>query len=88
MNPLSRYCVTLPLSMALRRLATEHGFSLFLAEGTILDGWALAELDQGQEGIAQMRHGLAAYQATGAEMGRPDEVMECERWRVLGWKAK
>src|SRR5262249_56547168 len=55
----------------LKTLATKHGFSFFLAEGTILDGWALAELDPGQEGIAQMRQGLAAYQATGAEMGRP-----------------
>jgi hypothetical protein len=33
-------------------------------------GWALAEQGQGEEGIAQMRQGLAAYQATGAEWSR------------------
>ena len=30
-------------------------------------GWALAEQGQAEEGIAQMRQGLAAYRATGAE---------------------
>ena len=34
-------------------------------------GWALAEQGQSEEGIAQMRQGLAAWQATGAELGRP-----------------
>ncbi len=37
--------------------------------GTILRGWALAEQGQEEEGIAQMRQGLAAYRATGAERG-------------------
>ena len=39
--------------------------------GTILRGWALAEQGQGEEGIAQMRQGLAACRATGAELDRP-----------------
>ena len=39
--------------------------------GTILRGWALAEQGQAEEGIAQIRQGLAAYQATGAECTRP-----------------
>jgi predicted ATPase len=52
-------------------LSTEQGFSLSLAHGTLLWGWALAEQGQGEEGIAQMRHGLAAFRATGAEGGRP-----------------
>ena len=34
-------------------------------------GWALAEQGQGEEGIAQIRQGLAAYRATGAELDRP-----------------
>ena len=49
-------------------LSTEQGFAFWLALGTILRGWALAEQGQGEEGIAQMRQGLAAYRATGAEL--------------------
>jgi predicted ATPase len=39
--------------------------------GIILLGWALAEQGQGEEGIAQIRKGLASWQATGAELYRP-----------------
>ena len=52
-------------------LSTEQGFPFWLAWGTIVRGWALAEQGQGEEGIAQMRQGLAAWRATGAEMARP-----------------
>ena len=52
-------------------LCSEQGFPLFLAMGTMLQGWTLAEQGQVEEGIAQIREGLAAYQATGAEMWRP-----------------
>ena len=52
-------------------LSTEQGFPFWLAMGTILQGWALAEQGQGEEGIAQIRQGLAAYRATGAEAVRP-----------------
>jgi predicted ATPase len=48
-------------------LATEQGFPLWVAMGAMLRGWALAEQGQGEEGIAQLRQGLAAYRATGAE---------------------
>ena len=57
---------------ALLALTNEHGFPYWLAQGTILHGWALAE--QGlmvEEGIAQMRQGLLAYRTTGAELSRP-----------------
>src|SRR5215471_2111634 len=37
-------------------------------------GWAVAEQGSGEEGIIQMRQGLAAYQATGTEMGRPSHL--------------
>jgi predicted ATPase len=52
-------------------LCTEQGFALYLARGTILQGWAIAEQGQGAAGLAQMRQGLVAYQATGAEVFRP-----------------
>jgi predicted ATPase len=51
-------------------LATEHGFTFRVALGTIMRGWALAEQGQTEEGIMQMREGLAAYRATGAELAR------------------
>jgi predicted ATPase/DNA-binding winged helix-turn-helix (wHTH) protein len=52
-------------------LCTEQGFALYLARGTILQGWAIAEQGQGAEGLAQMRQGLVAYQTTGAAVFRP-----------------
>jgi len=51
-------------------LSTEQGFPTWLANGTVLRGWALAEQGQGEEGIAQLRQGLAAHQATGEEIVR------------------
>jgi predicted ATPase/DNA-binding winged helix-turn-helix (wHTH) protein len=60
---------------ALRVLATEQGFSFFLAQGTFLHGWARAEQQSREEGTAQMRRALADYQATGAEMGRPSHLV-------------
>jgi predicted ATPase len=50
-------------------LSSEHGFALFLAVGTILQGWALAEDEE--ERITLTHQGLTTYQATGAELGRP-----------------
>ena len=52
-------------------LATEHGFALWRAYATILQGWALAIQGQETEGIAHIRQGLAAFQATGAAWWRP-----------------
>jgi predicted ATPase len=39
--------------------------------GTISRGWALAVQGQGEEGLAQIRQGLAAYRAIGAEILLP-----------------
>jgi predicted ATPase len=52
-------------------LCTEQRFAYYLARGTMLRGWALAERGQGAEGMAQVRQGLAAEQATGAKLQRP-----------------
>ncbi len=51
-------------------LSTEHGIVTWLAVGTTLQGWALADQGQTEEGIAQMRQGLAAARATGSESQR------------------
>jgi predicted ATPase len=47
-------------------LATEQGFPLWVAMGTVFRGWALAMQGQGEEGMAQVGQGLAAWRATGA----------------------
>ncbi len=52
-------------------LSTEQGFPYFVAEGTIWRGWALAEQGQGEEGITQIRQGMAIFQTTGAAQ-RPE----------------
>src|SRR5262249_13066004 len=58
-------------------LAAEQGFPFWLAQGTSLRGWALVKQGQRrEEGIAQLRQGLAVYQSTGAELGRPYYLAE------------
>ncbi len=52
-------------------LCTEHGISYWSAWGPILLGWTLTALGRRNDGIKQIRRGLAAYSATGAEIGRP-----------------
>jgi predicted ATPase len=60
---------------ALSPLVSEQGFQFFAAENLILQGWVLAEQGQGTEGLMQMRPGLTAYRATGAEMSRPSQLV-------------
>jgi hypothetical protein len=60
-------------------LAAEQGFTAIRAHGTIFQGWALAQRSaapgtgQGcrEEAIAQIRQGLAAWRATGAQVFGP-----------------
>ena len=52
-------------------LSTEQGFPLWAAIGTSLHAWALAMQGQDEEGMAQLRQGLAAYRATGAGLWVP-----------------
>jgi predicted ATPase len=49
-------------------LAREQGFPHYLAAGTVVRGWALADAGRAEEGIAEIRRGLADYGATGGEM--------------------
>jgi predicted ATPase len=49
-------------------LASEQGAPYWLARGTILRGWVLAEQGQAGEGIAQIRQGLAVVRGTGTEL--------------------
>src|SRR5262249_51147645 len=52
-------------------LSTEHGFAMGLAAGIVAMEWALAEQGQGEAGIAQIRQGIAAWQATGTAVVLP-----------------
>jgi predicted ATPase len=51
-------------------LATEQGLAAWVALGTIMQGWALAEQGQREEGITHMRQGLAAWRVAGSEAGQ------------------
>ncbi len=46
-------------------LASEQGFPVWLGQGAILQGWARAEQGQSEEGMSQIRQGLATCQAVG-----------------------
>jgi predicted ATPase len=49
-------------------LARAHGFPTWLGQGMIQQGCALAEQGQVEEGMSQIRQGLATYQAVGARI--------------------
>jgi len=50
------------------QLATELGVPDFLAAATMARGWSLAIHDHSEAGLSQLRQGIAAYRATGAEL--------------------
>src|SRR5262249_13519173 len=54
---------TQEMAEALIRLAAEQGLPTYSAGGSALRGWAQAEGEQAEEGIAQIRQGLAAWAA-------------------------
>jgi class 3 adenylate cyclase/predicted ATPase len=51
-------------------IATDQGFPQQIVRAMLLRGWALAASGHGEEGIAQIQQGLAAYQATGSARER------------------
>jgi class 3 adenylate cyclase/predicted ATPase len=53
------------------KLSTEHGFPDWLAQSNVVLGWALSEEGDHAQGLALLKEGLQAYQANGAEAGRP-----------------
>lgn len=56
---------------AMMALATTQGFPHWAALGTCWHGKALAMQGHSEEGLRQMRQGLAAWHATGAQVGSP-----------------
>jgi class 3 adenylate cyclase/predicted ATPase len=52
-------------------LCTGHNFALWLGGARVQRGWALVALGRVEEGAAEIRRGLTAWLATGAEVARP-----------------
>jgi predicted ATPase len=63
--------VTQDQALAAMAVSTEQGFVHLLAFGRLLQGWALTAQHEGEDGLIHIQQGLAAYQATGAAVGRP-----------------
>jgi len=59
------------LAETLRALSRTQGFPHWLAVGIVRRGKTLAAQGQVEEGLVRMREGLAALQATGAQLGLP-----------------
>ena len=49
-------------------LAKEHQLAFFVGHATVLQGWARVRQGEGEQAIADIRSGIAAYRATGAEL--------------------
>jgi hypothetical protein len=64
-------------------LFTEQGVALYAAFSRILRGWGLAARGHGVEGMAQMRQGLTAYQATGAKLTHRHTDFACHINKML-----
>jgi predicted ATPase len=52
-------------------ISAKHGFSNFESQCVILRGWARAMLGEREDGIADIRRGLAGYEALGAKVMWP-----------------
>lgn len=52
-------------------LCQEQEFAFHLGWATILRAWSIVEQGRPEQGLDQMRHGLAIFESTGAEVLRP-----------------
>ena len=66
-------------------LATTYGFPTFAARGEVLRGWALAAQGRGQEGLAQLRHGVDMWLDSGARFDLPWYlILLTDTYKTLG----
>ena len=61
------HLVRQPAEKALK-LAIEQQLAFFVGHATVLEGWARVRQGEGEQTIADIRRGIAAYRATGAEL--------------------
>ena len=61
------HLVRQPAENALR-LASEQQLAFFVGHATVLEAWARVRQGEGEQAIADIRSGIAAYRATGAEL--------------------
>jgi DNA-binding winged helix-turn-helix (wHTH) protein/predicted ATPase len=59
------------LAEELIALTHQQGFPFWLAVGTVRRGWALVAQGEEEQGLAQMRQGLAIFHTTGAKFAIP-----------------
>jgi class 3 adenylate cyclase/predicted ATPase len=59
------------LTGALLTVMSEHGSAVSVANATMLRGWARTLQGQVEEGLAELREGLAAWRATGSKVFVP-----------------
>jgi tetratricopeptide (TPR) repeat protein len=65
-------------------IASKQGLAVGLAWATTIRGWALAQQGQGEAGIAQLRQGLAAFQATQQALLTHHLTLLAEAYDALG----
>jgi tetratricopeptide (TPR) repeat protein len=61
------HLVQQPAENALK-LAREQQLAFFVGHATVLQGWARVRQEETEQAIADIRQGIAAYRATGAEL--------------------
>ena len=60
-----------PAATQMLQICQEHGFSAWEAAATVMKGWALAEQNYTEEGIAVIRKGIGAWEETRGELLLP-----------------
>jgi predicted ATPase len=67
-------------------IASEHGFAHWAALGRILQGWAVAQRGEATTGIARIRDGIAAAEATGSRISTPNHLTRLAEALALAGK--
>jgi predicted ATPase len=75
---------TLELAEELQGLAADQGLLIHLAAASVLRGWALVESGRSEEGMAEIRQGLATGEPTRAHLRAHSLALLAEAWGKEG----